>query len=154
MRKRVIGSRGPSASEPRWLDLEGIAEIEITSEDRDRPIESALQPGAGPGWRAGHGGEQIIRIIFDQPQRLTRIRLRFVETDIERTQECLLRWSAASGTFRDIARQQWNFSPSGSTCELEDYRVDLSGVTVLELQIVPDKSGGDARASLAELRLG
>jgi hypothetical protein len=49
---------------------------------------------------------------------------------------------------------QWNFSPSGSTRELEDYRVDLSGVTVLELHIVPDQRGGDARASLAELRLG
>lgn len=155
MRKRIIGSPGRSASDPNWLNLEGIAEVEITSEDRAHPIESAMQPGAGPGWRAEHGGEQIIRIVFDQPQRLQRIRLRFVETDVERTQECLLRWSGDRGlSFRDIARQQWNFSPSGSTRELEDYRVDLSGVTVLELQIVPDQRGGDARASMAEIRLG
>jgi hypothetical protein len=37
--------------------------------------------------------------------------------------------------------------------ETEDYAVDLSGVTVLELNIVPDTSGGDARASLLGLRL-
>ena len=155
MRKRVIGSPGHSASDPNWLNLDGIAEVEITSEDRAHPIEAAMQPGAGPGWRAEHGGEQIIRIVFDQPQRLQRIRLQFVEAAVERTQECLLRWSGDQGvSFRDIARQQWNFSPSGSTRELEDYQVDLSGVTVLELQIVPDQRGGDARASMAELRLG
>ena len=33
------------------------------------------------------------------------------------------------------------------------YRVELAGVTVLELAIVPDKSGGEARASLAQWRL-
>ncbi|PYS76638.1 MAG: carbohydrate-binding protein, partial [Acidobacteria bacterium] len=52
-----------------------------------------------------------------------------------------------------VVRQQWNFSPHGSTREAEDYRVELNGVTQLELKIVPDRSGGDARASLAQLRL-
>ena len=33
------------------------------------------------------------------------------------------------------------------------YAVELSAVRVLELIIVPDKSGGAARASLASLRL-
>ena len=36
---------------------------------------------------------------------------------------------------------------------MEDYTVELPDVTVLELIIVPDKSGGAARASLASLRL-
>jgi hypothetical protein len=36
--------------------------------------------------------------------------------------------------------------------ETEDYTVDLSDVTVLELRILPDQSGGKARASLASLR--
>ena len=31
--------------------------------------------------------------------------------------------------------------------------MELSGVTALELAIVPDQRGGDARASLAQLRL-
>jgi hypothetical protein len=36
---------------------------------------------------------------------------------------------------------------------VEDYAVNLHGVTVLELRIVPDISKGDARASLIRLRL-
>jgi len=50
-------------------------------------------------------------------------------------------------------RQQYNFSPPATTSECEDYPVDLDGVTTIELSIVPDISGGPARASLAQLRL-
>jgi hypothetical protein len=50
-------------------------------------------------------------------------------------------------------RQQYNFSPPGVTHEFEDYAVDLVGVAALELRIVPDISGGEARASLAQLRI-
>jgi hypothetical protein len=39
------------------------------------------------------------------------------------------------------------------TREFEEYAVDLAGVTALELIIVPDISGGDALASLAQLRI-
>ena len=35
-------------------------------------------------------------------------------------------------------RQQWNFSPTGSTTEIEHYVVDLDAVSVLELAIRPD----------------
>jgi len=50
-------------------------------------------------------------------------------------------------------RQQWNFSPPNTIREVEEYQVDLSGVTVLELVIVPDISRGTARATLKSLRL-
>ena len=50
-------------------------------------------------------------------------------------------------------RQQWNFSPPQTTREIEDYQVELSDVTVIELVIVPDESRGAARASLKSLRL-
>jgi hypothetical protein len=50
-------------------------------------------------------------------------------------------------------RQQYNFSPPEALSEVEDYDVDLDGVTALELKIVPDISGGSAQASLAQLRL-
>ena len=50
-------------------------------------------------------------------------------------------------------RQQWNFSPPQAIREVEEYWVELSGVNVLELVIVPDISGGAARASLKSLRL-
>ncbi len=50
-------------------------------------------------------------------------------------------------------RQQYHFSPSGATEEIEEYRVELEDVVALEVTIVPNISGGDVYASLAELRL-
>jgi hypothetical protein len=61
--------------------------------------------------------------------------------------------SNPGGPFREIVRQQWNFSAPTSTREIEEYCVELSKVTVLELIIVPNISGGAARASLKSLRL-
>ncbi len=155
MRKRIIDAvPKDTAPDDDWLDLERVAQVEITSEDAAHPIEAALRPGTEADWRAAQPGEQTIRLIFDQPQRLRRIWLLFLEPTAERTQEFVLRWSPDDGkSFREIVRQQWNFSPQGATREVEDYSVDLTGVRVLELIIIPDKSGGAARASLAQLRL-
>jgi hypothetical protein len=47
----------------------------------------------------------------------------------------------------------YNFSPPGTTQEFEDYTLDLTGVSAFELRIVPDISGGEARASVNRLRL-
>jgi len=157
MRKRIIppvqqDTTGPPGED--WLDLERLAQVEISSEDAAHPIESALLPGRGSGWLATVPGKQTIRLFFDYPQVLRRIWLQFVEPITERTQEFVLRWSPDGGdSFREIVRQQWNFSPQGETCETEDLHVDLSGVTVLELCIIPDISGGNTRASLSQLRL-
>ena len=52
-----------------------------------------------------------------------------------------------------MTRQQWTFDPQGSTEEVEDYRVTLEDVVVLELAIVPDISRGAAHASLDRLRI-
>ena len=156
MRKRIIGNgpRDVSATEPGWLDLERLAQVEITSEDAAYPIESALILGTGSGWRAAQPGEQTIRLLFDEPLRLKRIHLVFSEGELERTQEFVLRWSPDGGqSYREILRQQYNFSPPDAAPEVEDYNLDLDGVTALELKIVPDISGGDARASLAQLRV-
>jgi hypothetical protein len=96
----------------------------------------------------------VFRRNLDHPQRLKRIWLVFEEAENQRTQEFFLRWSPDHGrSFRVIVRQQWNFSPPVTVRETEDYTVDLSDVTVLELRILPDQSGGTARASLASLRL-
>ena len=156
MRKKIIPSVRKATLPPGddWLDLENLAEVEVTSEDAAHPIESALLPGRSSGWHAAEPGEQTIRLLFAHPQRLRRIRLEFVEAVTERTQEFVLRWSQDGGqSFREIVRQQWNFSPQGATRETEDHPVDLSEVTVLELKIIPDVSGGNARASLAQLRV-
>src|SRR5882762_3728327 len=99
-------------------------------------------------------GSQTIRLVFDQPQRLKCISLVFEENETARTQEFVLRWSADGGrSVKEIVRQQWNFSPPDSIREVEEYQVDLSNVTVLELVIKPNIGGGIARASLKNLRL-
>lgn len=122
--------------------------------DAAHPIESAFLSGDNSGWRAAASGKQTIRLLFTQPQQLRRIALEFVETQAERTQEYVLRWSPDSGkTFREIARQQWNFSPQGATRESENHLVELAAVTQLELSIIPNIGGGPAVASLAQLRL-
>jgi hypothetical protein len=156
MRKRIIVPAQQQTVSPDqdWLNVEELAEVEITSEDAAHPIESALLPGRNSGWLAAGPGKQTIRLLFAHPQRLRRIRLNFEETRTERTQEYVLRWSPDGGkSFREIVRQQWNFSPQGTTCEKEDHQIDLPAVTVLELNIIPDISGENAIASLAQLRL-
>jgi len=65
-----------------------------------------------------------------------------------------MRWSPDNGrSYREVVRQQYNFSPPETCREDEGYSVDLAGVTVLELSIVPDISGKDIPASLAWLRV-
>jgi hypothetical protein len=157
MRKRIVGSsrvgERPQTREG-WLDLEQIATIEVTSEEPNFPIESAFSSGDGTGWRACDKGVQEIRIIFDQPITLRRIQLHFLEAELERTQEFSIRWSSAEGgPTKEIIRQQWNFSPSGSTREVEDYEVSLDNVAVLELSIVPDLATREATATLAKWRV-
>jgi hypothetical protein len=157
MRKRIISTASqvlPDATHS-WLDVEHLAQIEISSEDPDAPIESAINDDSDNSWRASTPGEQVIRLLFDTPQKLRVIRLLFVEESKARTQEFVLKWSPDGGmSWRDIARQQYNFSPPDTVRELEDYRVELDGVSALELRIVPEISGGDARATLAQLRIG
>jgi hypothetical protein len=156
MRKRLITPIPQDAPhlDEGWLDLDRAAVVEVISEEKDYPVESAFVSGETRGWRATDSGTQTIRLIFDERQRLKRIALVFEETETKRTQEFVLRWSSDGGhSFREIVRQQWNFSPPNSIREVEEYQVELSVVTVLELVIVPDISRGAARASLKSLRL-
>jgi hypothetical protein len=118
------------------------------------PIESAFNFEGGLGWRAAELGEQQIRIIFDHPTPIRRIQLHFVETTVERTQEFTLRWSSVrGGPMKEIVRQQWNFSPTGSTHEVEDYHVELKEVSALELAIKPDLTCEKATAGLPMWRV-
>jgi hypothetical protein len=82
------------------------------------------------------------------------IRLSIVEPRIELTQEYVMRWSADGGkSLQEIVRQQWNFSANGATKEIEDHHINLTDVTTLELTIIPEISGGNAIASLTQLRV-
>ena len=154
MRKRIT----PTISKPhnpeqlKWIDLDRLATVEITSEDSTHPIEGALLPGRRSIWRAAQTGVQTLRLIFDSPQNVKLIHLVFTEEHQTRTQEFVLRWSAGGGqTFKEIVRQQYNFTPGSK--EIEDYVVNLDGVGILELEIVPAINSQAVCASLAELRL-
>src|ERR1700680_4439451 len=126
MRKRLITPKPQDSSSPKedWLDLDSAAVVEVTSEEKGYPVESALVSGETQGWRAADSGTQTIRLVFDVPQRITQIWLVFEETEVKRTQEFVLRWFSDGGhSFREIVRQQWHFSPPDANCETERYRV-------------------------------
>lgn len=155
MRKSIIGGDGHDTTAPRdvWFDLERVARVEVSSEDPEHPVEAALIPGRGPGWRASRPGRQTVRLVFDGPRHVRRVRLRFEAGAHARTQEFVLRWVDAASEAREVVRQQWNFAAGGSGEEVEDYRVDLPGVIEVELVVTPDVCGGEAIASLAEMRV-
>ncbi len=156
MRKKVIAedARGERPVEGTFLDLETLASVEISSEDPAHPIESAIVPGGGGGWRAEGPGPQKVRILFDEPRRIQRVQLVFEESRAERTQEFALSWiPAGEKAVRSLVRQQYTFSPGGATHESEDYSFDVEGVAALELEIIPDIGRGTAVASLVSLRI-
>ena len=156
MRKRLI-TAAPQVS-PRtdqdWLDLSSVATVEVTSETKDHPVESALLLSETRGWRAARPGTQIIRLLFDRPLKVKRISLVFEETEKRgrRSLFCdgLPIWAVLSerlcGSNGISARQgqcrNWRIT----------WLISLD-LTVMELEIIPDKSGGEARASLESWRL-
>jgi hypothetical protein len=151
MRKRIIDpglARVLAETDAGWLNLREIATVEVTSEDERFPIETVFADNGSAGWRAARAGKQTIRIIFDKPEAVRRIRLRFDEPELERTQEFTLSWCPAAGGCKEILRQSWNFSRAATT-EIEDYRVNLDDVAVLELAIQPDVSSKDGIATLS-----
>ena len=157
MRKRIREEHATErarTSDEGWLSLERLATVEVTSEQDAFPIESVFADNSREGWRASKSGKQMIRLIFDQPVAVNRIQLRFEECDAERTQEFTLSWCPSTGGCREIVRQQWNFSPSGSTVEIEDYTVDLQDVSALKLTIKPDIGSNHRIATLRIWRVG
>jgi hypothetical protein len=156
VRKTILGRDDHPAisSNDEWFGVEAIAGIGVTSETDDAPVENVLGPDRETGWRAGEPGPQIIRITFSGPTKIRRIQLVFRESQFTRTQQFTLRCTVIDRGQREVIRQQWTFSPQASTEELEDYRVTVDEVVVLELAIIPDISDGGAHASLHRLRIG
>src|SRR6266550_43146 len=79
MRKRLIPPIPHDVPHPDkgWLDLGRVAVAEVTSEEKEYPVEAALVAGEMWGWRAAGPGLQTIRLLFDQPQELRRNLARF-----------------------------------------------------------------------------
>jgi len=158
MRKIMINQAAENtpSSDLNFLDLEHLAQVEFTSERTEHPVESALllTGDSGAGWQAASAGEQTIRLVFDQPRTIEHIFLVFDEQQQSRTQEFVLLWLMDDeDAYREIFRQQYHFSPPGTTREIEHYEVRLNQLKVLELRIIPDISGGEACAGLKQLRL-
>jgi len=105
------------------------------------PVEGVLLPGREQGWRAATAGTQIIRLLFDRPQTIRTIRLLFKEYEVARAQEFVLRWLPhGTRSWKDVVRQQRNFSPSQAVEECEEYHVDLAWAAALELS--SSRTGG------------
>jgi hypothetical protein len=152
--RKQVAAQDVETSVSNFIPVEERAHVSYSSEHPDYPVEGALTSGSLAGWRAAGPGKQRLRIHFDEPQAIASIHLVFEESEQQRTQEFLLRWSGDRGaTFHSIVRQQFCFSPTGATQEMEEYRVNLTEVTDLDLEIIPDISNGPAVASLRTLRL-
>ena len=158
MRKSIVSPSAVAATpiSDLWRDLERIARVEISSEDEQFPIEHALGKKSTTGWRAAGTGPQLIRLHFDEPLNIKHLRVHFVDKTAERSQEFAV-YAGSGNELKEVVRQQWSFSPNGSTEEIEDYNVNLSGITTLELRIDPDRSHdpkmSQAYASLQSLKL-
>ena len=158
MRKEILKS-DPARSEPfaAEFNVAALATVAVTSEAADHPVENAFDHRRGPGgsrWVAETPGEQTLLLAFDAPLHIRHISLEVEETHDRRTQELDLAVSHDGGTtYRELLRQEFNFSPSGTTFEREDWTVAAEGVTHLRLRIKPDKGGRPCRASLTSLSL-
>lgn len=161
MRKKILEGESETAgttvpaTEGGELDLRRIATAIVTSEAEEFPVENAFDERRGPGasrWVAAETGEQTLILELDQPQRIHSIELEVEEPDVARTQELALAASTDGGaSYRELVRQEYNFSPPGTTFERELWSVELSGVTHLKLRILPDKGGRPCLASLTAL---
>ena len=158
LRKRIIEEAATKlATVPEGIDIAAIATVLVTSEAPEHPVDRAFDGMRGPGasrWVAGEPGEQAITLAFDTPATLRRVLLEVEEPDVARTQELQLAVSCDGGkSYRELVRQEFNFSPPGTTFEREDWAVTAEGVTHLRLVMRPDKGGKPCRATLTSLVL-
>ena len=158
LRKQIIKVL-PQVSEavPGEVDLATVAAVLVTSEDPEHPVDHTFDGLSGPGgtrWVAGETGEQAVILAFDAPPAIRRVVLGVEEREVARTQELQLAVSGDGGlTYRELVRQEFNFSPPGTTFEREDWAVVAEGVTHLRLVIKPDKGGKPCRATITSLVL-
>ena len=138
-------------------DIAALAIVRVTSEAADHPIDHVFDTRRGPGgsrWVAAAPGEQVLILAFDAAQTIRRVSLEVEELEVSRTQELELSVSSDGGqTYRELRRQEYTFSPPGTTFEREDWAVTAEGITHLQLRIKPDKGGKPCRATLTSLAI-
>src|SRR3954454_11992527 len=142
---------------PGEIAIAAVATVLVTSEAAEHPVDHAFDGHRGPGgsrWEAGEPGEQTLILAFDAPQAIRRVALEVEEPEAARTQELQLAISTDGGrTYREVLRQEYNFTPPGTTFEREDWAVSVEGITHLRLVIRPDKGGKPCRATITTLAL-
>jgi len=163
LRKQVIPSPDRAAagegarSRTGAKDIPALARVLVTSESSDHPVDNLFDGRDGPGgsrWIASADGEQAVILAFDAPQTIQSVSLETEEPHASRTQELCLSLSRDGGqTYRDVLRQEFTFSPGGSTFEREDWRVPADGVTHVRVAIRPDKGSAPGRATLTSLTI-
>ena len=159
IRKRLMGGALAPAQAPSYpeIALAAHATILYSSEDPAHPIEHLFDGTSGRGATRWLGAQadttEEISLQFDEPQTISRLIYDVEERHRERTQEVRMEFSCDGGkSYRTGFVQGYNFSPHGSTYQLENLSFDLRGVTHLRLVVVPNK-GGSGTATLTSLRL-
>jgi hypothetical protein len=164
LRKQILpapGSAGATAPgeivDPDAKDIAALATVLVTSESPDHPVDRLFDGRNGRGgtrWVASAAGEQTLILAFDIPQTIRDVGLEVEELQTTRTQVLTLALSQDGGrSYREILRQEFVFSPPGTTFERESWRVPADGVTHLRVVIQPDKGGAPCRATLTSLTI-
>jgi len=158
LRKQVIPKRSvESASFEREIPVVEVATVQVSSEQSDHPIDNVFDSSRGPGgsrWIADEPGEQTLILVFDSPQTIRKVGLEVEELSMSRTQELSASFSSDGGrTYRELVRQEFTFSPPGTSFEREVWSVAAEGVTHLRIEIKPDKGGRVGQATLTSLSL-
>ena len=154
LRKRIIGPTPPVAAglPADAIDIVREAEVLATSESEAHPLDNIVDGSTGPGssqWVAGTAGPQTLIFKFDAPRHIAGLVYETEEKEVARTQEVSFEVSTDQGAhFREILRQEYNFSPDGSTFHREELAFDLPAATDLKMVIKPDKGNRDCRAKL------
>jgi hypothetical protein len=139
------------------LDLRACAELRISSEHPDHPIEHLFDGSAGEGasrWIAGRADKPgTILLVFDDPTDIAQCAFEAEERELARTQQVIAEYLVATGdTYRQCFIQEFNFSPRGATYQRELIELNLRAVRRLRFTVLADKSGCGT-ASLTALRL-
>ena len=157
-RKQILNTESTASTRgSQGKNIGALATVFVTSEDPDHPIEYAFDSEEGPGasrWIAGAPGQQTVVLAFDAPQVIRKVRLEVEERDTSRTQEVDLSVSDDGGrTYRHVLRQEYNFSPPGTTMEREEWPFSADGITHVRLRIKPDKGDRACRATVTTFAL-
>jgi hypothetical protein len=161
LRKHIIpaGSTGThaAAADPGRLHIPTLGTVLVTSESPEHPVDHLFDGRDGPGgtrWVASAEGEQTLILLFDTPQTIREVTLEAEEPLVNRTQVTTLALSQDGGqTYREVLRQEFNFSAPSTTFEREVWNVPAANLTSLRVTVKPDKGGGPGRASLTSLSL-